>query len=222
MITSPLLARVPGIVHGFGTAQELIPAALQAAWDQRPDKKQVHGKALADVTSAHQACGEVDGLYSAATGIPVSIVTADCVPILLARRDGGMVAALHAGWRGLIGGLIENLWLELKAKNEDPAQWVASIGPAVGSCCYQVSEELAQQFIAHYPALPANVVCPTENYLDLSSIARHVLQQAGVGEVEQLGLCTKCVVHTDGDVRFRSYRRGDRGSQQNSGLMRLA
>lgn len=221
MITSPLLASIPGIIHGFGTAQELVPAALQPVWDLRPDKKQVHGKAFAEVTHACQPCGEVDGLLSSALGLPISIVTADCVPILLARRDGGMVAALHAGWRGLYGGLIEALWEDLRGRGEQPADWVASIGPAVGSCCYEVSEELAGQFMAKYAGLPPALVCPSERFLDLAAVAEFVLLEAGVGEVERLDLCTRCAVHTDGDVRFRSYRRGDRGSQQHSGLMRV-
>jgi YfiH family protein len=219
LITSPLLSTVPGIVHGFGTAQELVPVVLQDAWEQRPDKTQVHGVATAQVTAVAQLCGEVDGLYSSTAGIPVSVITADCVPILLARRDGKMVAALHAGWRGLYAGLIEALWVQLRARGEQPADWIASVGPAIGPCCYEVSEELAQQFQDRFAAMPAPQVLPAHRHLDLPRIAGHALQAAGVDEVEVLRHCTRCSFNADGTGSFRSYRRGDRGSQQHAGLM---
>ena len=219
MIISQLLSSTPGIRHGFGTAQELVPLALQPDWNRRPEKVQVHGSTVVEITTHRQACGDIDGLYSAHPGIPISIITADCVPILLARRDGKMVAALHAGWRGLIGGLIESLWRDLYAQNERPANWFAVVGPAVGACCYEVTEELAARFVGHYATLPAKLVNPTPRMLNLPGIAEEVLRRMGIAEVEQLNICTRCALHASGDYVFRSYRRGDRGAQQHSGLI---
>ena len=225
MITSHLLASIPGIRHGFGTLAAPIPSALQAYWLQRPDKKQVHGDRVALVTHAKQDCGEVDGVYASAPDIPMCIITADCVPILLARRDGKKIAALHAGWRGLIGGIVDAFWRDLALSNDPqdhPAHWVASVGPAIGACCYQVSAELADQFVAHFSSLAAQLVLPRERHLDLPAIAQHALLQAGVGEVEIIRHCTRCSLDAQEAPLLRSYRRGDRGMHQHSGLIILA
>lgn len=226
LITSPLLASIPGIRHGFGSLAAPIPPVLLEHWLRRPDKKQVHGDQVAQVTHVQQACGDVDGVYSALPDIPISVITADCVPILLARRDGKKIAALHAGWRGLIGGIVDTFWRDLAGQSKDPqdhpSQWVASVGPAIGACCYEVSPELAEQFVAHFSSLPAALVLPRERHLDLPAIARHALLNAGVGEVDIVRHCTRCSLDAHQSPRLRSYRRGDRGSHQHSGLIILA
>ena len=221
MITSALLAAVPGIEHGFGTASCLVPEALQSAWELRPEKRQVHGTRSVHITGARQAAGEADAFYTAARGIPVSVITADCVPLLMARRDGGMAAALHAGWRGLYGGIIGRFWHELRERGERPAGWVAAIGPTICAQCYEVSEELAQDFVRHYAALPAGAVVPSHRHLDLRAVAQYELERAGLAAFEHVGGCTCCARDADGSLTFRSYRRGDRNSQQHAGLLRI-
>ncbi|WP_394782054.1 polyphenol oxidase family protein [Undibacterium sp.] len=222
MITSSLLQLVPGIVHGFGTAAELVPHALAGAWATKPGKKQVHGNAVAEVLAANQECGDADGIFSAVEGVPISVITADCVPLVLARRDGAMVAAIHAGWRGLIGGIVDSFALRLKEKGESPAHWVAAVGPTIGACCYEVSEELAAQFVAHFHRMPAEAVSPRHRYLELNAIAEAELRRIGIGEVDNLKLCTMCKRDAEESYLFRSYRRGDRGPQLHSGAMILA
>ncbi len=221
MITSSLLQSVPGIVHGFGTAAELVPHALAGAWAVRPGKKQVHGTQIAEVTAANQECGDADGIFSAETGIPISVITADCVPLVLARRDGAMVAAIHAGWRGLIGGIADTFAARLTEKGEAPADWVAAVGPTVGACCYEVSEELAAQFVSHFRWLPAETVSPRHRHLELNVIAEAELRRIGIGDVDNLKPCTMCSRDAEGNFLFRSYRRGDRGPQLHSGAMIL-
>jgi YfiH family protein len=219
LITSALLAAVPGIQHGFGTASGLVPATLQAAWELRPNKRQVHGTRAVRITEVHQTAGDADAFYTAAGGIPVSVITADCVPLLMARRDGGMVAALHAGWRGLYAGFIGRFWAELRERGEHPSDWVAAIGPTICAPCYEVSEELAADFVRHYDALPAAAILPTHRHLDLRAIAQHELEQVGLVSFEHVGGCTCCARRADGTLTFRSYRRGDRNSQQHAGLI---
>ena len=219
MITSALLAAVPGIEHGFGTAFALVPETLQAAWEIRPDKRQVHGTHAVHITRAHQTAGDADAFYTSAKGIPVSVITADCVPLLMARRDGGMVAALHAGWRGLYAGFVGRFWSELRERGERPSDWVAAIGPTICAPCYEVSEELAADFTRHYAALPASAILPIHRHLDLRAIAQYEVEQAGLGQFEHVGGCTCCGRGADGALAFRSYRRGDRNSQQHAGLI---
>ncbi|TWI69639.1 YfiH family protein [Pseudoduganella lurida] len=214
MIKSALLSSIPNIVHGFGTASELVPQALQSVWERRPQKKQVHGTRIAQVTEAHQHIGEADGFHTRLAGIPVSVITADCVPLLLAKRDGSHVAAVHAGWRGLAGGIIPHALEVLDAGGD----WVAAIGPTICAACYEVSEELAQRFAQSFPAIARERLLPTHRHLELRAVAEYQLLQGGVTALEHVGGCACCARDEHGALVYRSYRRGDRNSQQHAGL----
>ncbi|MGW8391970.1 polyphenol oxidase family protein [Pseudoduganella sp. HUAS MS19] len=214
MVTSSLLSSIPGIRHGFGSAASLVPAELATVWSLRPAKRQVHGTRIAAICEPQQEVGDADGFHTKGPSLPVSIITADCVPLLLARRDGSHVAAVHAGWRGLYGGIIP---AALAAMGEG-VPIVAAVGPTICAACYEVSEELADDFSQRFKELPREVVLPTHRHLDLRAIAEHQLRTAGVEEIEHVGGCTCCARDTAGEPIYRSYRRGDRGSQMHSGL----
>ncbi|HEY0587977.1 MAG TPA: polyphenol oxidase family protein [Pseudoduganella sp.] len=214
MVTSSLLSSIPGIRHGFGSASSLVPAELAPVWELRPVKRQVHGTRVAAIHEPKQEAGAADGFHTAVPGLPVSIITADCVPLLLARRDGLQIAAVHAGWRGLYDGIIATA---LAAMGEG-APVVAAVGPTICAACYEVSEELAEDFAQRFNELPREVVLPTYRHLDLRAIAEHQLRAAGVEEIEHVGGCTCCARDAAGEHIYHSYRRGDRGSQMHSGL----
>jgi len=214
MITSPLLAGIAGIVHGFGTGADLVPRALLPVWDGRPRKKQVHGTRSAQIVDLHQEVGEADAFHTSAPGIPVSVITADCVPLLLAKRDGSQVAAVHAGWRGLADGIIPAVLQTLRAGDD----WVAAIGPTICAPCYQVSAELAADFARRFPQVAAATLLPQPRHLNLRAVAVHQLRAAGITAIDHVGGCTCCALDEHGARVFRSYRRGDRNSQQHAGL----
>jgi len=214
MVTSSLLNGIPGILHGFGCASALVPVALAPVWEFRPAKRQVHGTRIAAIHEPQQQAGEADGFFTAASGLPVSIITADCIPLLIARRDGSQIAAVHAGWRGLYDGIVP---AALAAMGEG-ANVVAAIGPTICASCYEVSEELAEDFAQRFAALPRDVLLPTYRHLDLRAVAEYQLRAAGVKEIEHVGGCTCCARDAAGENIYRSYRRGDRGSQMHSGL----
>jgi YfiH family protein len=214
VITSVLLNSIPNIVHGFGTEAQLVPEVLQERWELRPEKKQVHGTRAVRIVGERQRAGEADAFHTRRAGIPVSVITADCVPLLLARRDGGHVAAVHAGWRGLAEGIIPRVLAELEAGDG----WVAAVGPTICAACYEVSEELAQQFMRQFDQVPLEKLLPRHRHLDLRAVAGHQLRQAGVAAIDHVGGCTCCARDADGGRMFRSYRRGDRNSQQHAGL----
>lgn len=226
-LSSSVLAKVPGIRHGFGVLGESIPAPLAQAWEaKRPRWQQVHKIDLAHVQAPGQVCGEVDGLYTRAADIPISVMTADCVPVVLARRDGGAGAAVHAGWRGTRAHILGALWDQLLSQGERPGDWVAAIGPAIGPCCYEVSEELAADFEKEYSRLGAGVAVPRYRHLDLQAVNAGVLKELGVSEVEILRACTRCALaHAprsgDGQPQplLHSYRREGGGTRQYSGLI---
>jgi YfiH family protein len=214
MVTSSLLRSIPDIRHGFGNSSSLVPAALTPVWNLRPAKRQVHGIRVAQIGAPQQQVGDADGFHTVVPGIPVSIITADCVPLLLARRDGSQIAAVHAGWRGLYDGIIPAALAALADAATGSAPIVAAVGPTICTECYEVSEELANDFIQRFG--PSAV--PAYRHLDLRAIAERQLREAGVQDIEHVGGCTCCARDAAGEPIYRSYRRGDRGSQMHAGL----
>jgi len=124
-----------------------------------------------------------DGLWTDEPGLPVLAFSADCLPIALVRTNGTRpgVAVLHAGWRGLLGGIV-GLGVEAVGGN-----LAACVGPAIGPCCYEVGAEVAEPFAA---AFGADVV--RGRNLDLATAAEGALRAAGVEEVARIDLCTHC------------------------------
>lgn len=200
--------RRPGVEVRFvgrgyeGTAEEVLRRVETAppplAW-----AKQIHS---AEVLAARPGpCGEGDALHTAERNLALSIITADCVPVVLAGPEGA--AAVHAGWRGLASGVIG---ATLSAVEGDLAAWTAWIGPAIGPCCYEVSPEVAEQVAA---ASPAACIVPGKGekpHLDLQAAARGQLERGGVGEIVTVERCTRC--HGD----LWSYRRDGRAGRNHA------
>jgi YfiH family protein len=143
-----------------------------------------------------------DGLWTDAPGQPILAMSADCLPIAVARvmTDERAVAVLHVGWRGLLAGIIEGGEEAVGA-----GTLAAMIGPGIGPCCYEVGEEVAALFRERFGQ---DVV--RDGHLDLWTSAERALRDAGVGHVERLDRCTACEAET-----FFSHRRdgGNTGRQ---------
>ena len=214
-IQSRVLNEIPGLIHGFGTLEEPIPQVIKPVWDLKPVWKQVHGESWAQVSSPRQGCGEVDALITRVRGVPIGIMTADCVPILLAHESGTAGAAIHAGWRGTHARIVEKLWRFLESQGESAHQWVACIGPSIGSCCYEVSEELAESFQKEFQEFSPSRFLPRHRHLDLPQIHEQTLHRLGFKKVERLSYCTRCSVAP----QFHSYRREGAGYRQWSILL---
>lgn len=181
-----------------------------------PQWKQVHGVAIAEVTSSDQQCGEVDGVWTRVPNLPIAVVTADCVPLLLMNPIRGAVAALHAGWRGSKQKIVEAFFKSLPAEFANGAEWTAVIGPSIRACCYEVSEDLIQDFKADFPEIDAKMLEPSHRKLDLVEVNVYQLLCQGVNEIIIHPDCTYCKKDDDGDFKYYSYRRGDRKSRQYS------
>jgi YfiH family protein len=205
MLTSPLLDH-PAIVHGFGSRRDDISALLPGYWARRPIQRERHGTRIVVVDQARQDCGEADGMLTGRPGLLLAIATADCVPVLLARRDGQEVAALHVGWRGAHAGIVDSFAALVRERGGDPAEWAAAIGPSAHPCCYEVSPELIENF-RERTALPLETIAPRPRRLDLAAVVRWQLGQAGVKEVSAQAECTMCRSDGDGRFVFHSYRR---------------
>jgi len=161
--------------------------------------KQVHGTVVIEAATATPET-EADGLVTRAAGAVCGVLTADCLPVLLADRAGMTVGIAHAGWRGLAAGIIENV---VRAMDVVPSELVAYIGPGIGPRRYEVGEEVRQAFVSKEPdAAAAFVSRQNGKYLaDLHRLARQRLAAAGVDEVHGAGECTVS------DERFFSFRR---------------
>ena len=165
---------------------------------------QVHGTELrrlsrADVEREHAAgpgsLRHADGQITTEPGLAAAALTADCLAVAIAGE--GAVAMIHAGWRGLAGGILAAGVEALRAAGAR-GPLAAAVGPGAGRCCYEVGAEVH----AAFGDRPDDV--PNGAHLDLAAIAGHDLRAAGVGEVATLGLCTICT------GLFFSHRR-DRG-----------
>jgi YfiH family protein len=153
---------------------------------------------------------EGDGLVTDRAGLPLVVLGADCLPVLLWRRDTPAVAAAHAGWRGLLAGVLDAAATALGA----PARVGAVVGPGVGPCCYPVDAALRERFAA---AFGAGVVRAPA--VDLQGAARAALARAGVprSAVTVIEACTACQAD-----RFYSHRRDGPASGRQAGLVWLA
>lgn len=171
--------------------------------------QQVHGTQALwfDVPSACPSSGgeeplppEADAAASATRGVVLAILSADCLPVLFAARDGSEVAAAHAGWRGLAGGVLE---ATIAAMRTSPAVLQAWIGPGIGATSYEVDARVRGAFVdtdsgaadAFAPTRPGHWHC------DLSALARRRLRRAGVAAIYG------GTFDTFTDARFYSFRR---------------
>lgn len=206
MLTSPHLSQLPRILHGFGTRDDDMAARFPDLWPVRPVQHERHGTHIAIVDHEREDAGEADGMLTDRPGLLLAIATADCVPVLLARRDGREVAALHVGWRGAHASIVECFAGLVRARGGDPGDWVAALGPAAHPCCYEVSAQLVEDFRARV-ALAPEIVAPGPRRIDLPAIVRWQVEQAGIAQVSASPACTMCAAHADGRHVFHSYRR---------------
>lgn len=199
VLTSSLLSQLPGIEHGFGTRHSRLTQ------DEMVSLRQVHS-AITLVADCPKGCiGEGDALIATEAGVPVSIRTADCLPILLADPRTGIVAAVHAGWRGTAAGIAA---LAVQRMGSRPRDLYAAIGPGIGKCCYEVGMDVALQLGEQHAGR-----------VDLADHNRRQLEAAGLhpANIDMLALCTYC----ERD-QFWSYRReGERAGRMISYIKRI-
>ena len=225
----------PSRVHAFSTTRngaagrsiDFAPSAPDVASAREllrrlvPDEpvwlRQVHGTAIADLDASYNGLA-ADGSVTRTPGTVCAVLTADCLPVLLADRDSGVVAVAHAGWRGLAAGVIE---AAVAAMRIEPSSVLAWLGPAIGPRAFEVGSDVFAAFCDPDPRAAECFVPCTEMstkastktsanmkwHADLYALARRRLARVGVGAVYGGGRCTlsesKC---------FHSYRRDGPGA----------
>ena len=166
---------------------------------------------------------EADASITDQAGIVLAVMTADCLPVLVCDRQGERIGAIHAGWRGLLDGIIEQTFLGLSEQiaregggtAPKPDDWLVWLGPAIGPEAFEVGDEVRQAFLAHDPAAevafrppppaphrPHAQTSQSKWLADLYLLARQRLQGLGIEAIYGGGFCT----YTDSQ-RFFSYRR---------------
>jgi YfiH family protein len=193
--------------------RRFVERALGVAAERFIYLEQVHGLKVSragpdDVSnqSLHHTASlsETDGVYTTEPGITLAVLTADCVPLALAEPTAGMVAMLHAGWRGTIGNIAGETVSAITAElGLDPRYIHAVMGPAIGPCCYKVDEGRAGLFVEKYGSRSDVVLDAGGYWLDLLSANRANLIESGLRaeNIRSVGGCTCC------ESRFFSFRR---------------
>lgn len=171
--------------------------------------RQVHGnRVLRREVWSEQDC-EADAVWCATSGQACTVLTADCLPVLFCDRQAQVVAAAHAGWRGLAGGVLE---ATMAAMPVAPAGLLAWIGPGISVAAYEVGEAFRADFRQRLPWLKEGFrEIEGRVHADLPHIARAILERAGVRSVHGGDLCT----YSDA-TRFYSHRRNPRSGRMAS------
>jgi YfiH family protein len=135
-------------------------------------------------------------MASAASGVMLGILTADCVPVLLFDGVAKVVGALHAGWRGVFADIASAGVGAMAALGARPAHIQAALGPAIGACCFEVDIALARRFEAEVPGAAAHVrpAGKEKAVIDLKGLLRDQLTRAGLHRdaIAEVRVCTRC------------------------------
>ena len=193
--------------------------AFGLAGDEICTAYQVHGDAVAEVARPwrREAAPKADALVSATPGVVLGILTADCAPVLLADGGSRVIGALHAGWRGALGGVLEAGVAGMVRLGAEPGRTRAVIGPTIGPDSYEVGAEFPAPFLAHHPAAEAffRPAARDGHYLfDLSGYVARRLKALGLAEVAPLNRDTYAE-----EAHFFSYRRNSHQGERDYGRL---
>lgn len=170
--------------------------ALQVDPDSVVTAYQVHGTRVVQVTNAErgQQQAQCDALISNTPGVALMLRFADCTPVLLYDPPHHAIGLCHAGWRGTVAGIAAVTVRAMQQRfGTHPADLVASIGPAIGPCCYAVGEEVITAVQAQLPQ-PQSLLSQIDGqqHFDLWAANVQQLQACGVRTIELAGVCTAC------------------------------
>ena len=160
---------------------------------------QTHSSTCIDAASIEKNV-DADASYSSKLGIVCAIMTADCLPIFVSKKDGTMVGIAHAGWRGLVSGIIENL---IKSFNSEGDNLVVHLGPAISKKCFEVGDEVKSLYLSKNINFERSFTRKkNKNYLDLYDAARVILEGF---QIRSISGGDRCTFQESSD--FFSYRR---------------
>ena len=160
---------------------------------------QTHSNICIDASSMFSSI-DADASYSNKPGVVCGILTADCLPVFVSNIQGTIVGVAHAGWRGIVGGVIESLLESINCKSDD---LLVHLGPAISKSSYEVGEEVKSQYLSKNETFERSFVKDNESYyLDIYDAAKVVLEDFGVKSISGGDSCT----YNDSN-EFFSFRR---------------
>jgi YfiH family protein len=219
LLASPRLAKVAGVRHAFFTRQGGVSEGIYASLNvgrgsgddpARVDENRRRAAATLGAAQTSLACAyqthsakavviqapwtgpppEGDAVVTSASGLLCGALAADCAPVLIAEPEARIVAAVHAGWRGAFGGVIEAAIGAMAALGASPRRMIAAVGPCIGPASYEVGLEFLARFVAAdraYARFFAPAAQANKRLFDLPGFALARLAAAGVGEAEWIG-----------------------------------
>jgi YfiH family protein len=219
VITSPLLSALPGVRHGFFTRVGGVSEGVYAGLNTGPGSGDDPGRVQQNRQRAAAWLGvkprrligayqihsanvltvdrpwtnerpDGDGLATAARGLAVSALAADCAPVLIADAEAGVVAAAHAGWKGALGGVVAAAVEAMARLGAAPARMVAAVGPCIGPASYEVGLDFLERFTAAsdgFGRFFAPGVSADKRLFDLPAFVLGRLAEAGVASAEWTG-----------------------------------
>ncbi len=247
LLTSRVLTEPPGIVHGFTTREGGLSVGSYASLnlgtrtdDERSvvetnrrhvltslerteasfvSLRQVHGADLVEVNHLAGRSIPADGLWTRDPKALIAVLVADCVPILITDQTGSFAAAVHAGWRGTKERIVAKMIERLESAGIEPSELRVAIGPAIGPCCFEIGEEVADELRGAYPNGGEAIRTDERGrrVADLWALNEQAAREAGALPLhtDTLRHCTHC------DERFYSHRRDGPGTGRQAGVIGL-
>lgn len=193
-----------------------VAKAMGVAPDHLVGVHQVHSARAVTVTGPLAESEKADALVTATPGVALSVLTADCQPVLFADTRAGVIGAAHAGWRGALDGVLRATVAAMEDLGATPAHIHAVIGPSISQAAYEVGPEFFEDFIAEDPDFARFFAQGKEDRMmfDLPAFGLHCLRDAGVGAAEWTRHCT----YADAE-RFYSYRRATHAKEADYGRL---
>lgn len=248
-VTGTQLSALDGIVHGFFGRQGGVSVGLyeslnigqgsddqaQAIRDNRERIRdavgaqkllscfQVHSAKVVTVTEPWRTRPQADAMVSKVPGLALCILSADCVPVLFADADAGVIGAAHAGWKGALAGVCEatvEAMIELGASRD---RIVAAIGPAIQQASYEVGPEFRDTFVGEQEWTDRLFKAGREDrsHFDLTGYVQEVLLREGLGGIDNIGHDT-CAMEADYFSNRRRNQRGEADYGRNGSVIMLA
>ena len=218
ILRSALLSEVAGVRHGFfsrrggvsegvyhslnvGQGSKDDPEAVRvnraraaAAMDVAPEALltayQIHSARAVAADGPWSARPEADAVVASAPGVACGALSADCAPVLLADGEARIVAAVHAGWKGALGGVVEAAVALMQDKGARRERLVAAVGPCIAQASYEVGLDFLERFVGEAPGSErffAPSRAADRRQFDLPGFVLHRLAEAGVGRAEWIG-----------------------------------
>ena len=185
--------------------------AYELNYDNMTDCKQIHSDIVRIIKEKDVGItDEADAMITNIKNVPLMIYTADCVPIVLVDTNKKVIADVHAGWRGTYSQIVvKTIKLMLNEFKSNLDDIVCIIGPAIGTCCYEVSEELVNKFntIVTNKDCKFYIIKEGRFHIDLTKINSYLLEKCGVKKenIQNLNICTSCQ-----NDKFYSYRKDNK------------